>query len=93
VRTIDESLLDEAIQRLADELHPEGIWLFGSHAWGTPVSDITETPSAVWSLTGKAGLPAGLGQGLEEILPVTVIQKNILTAISPTQAVISNVSA
>jgi predicted nucleotidyltransferase len=36
VRTIDQTLLDEVTNRLAKELHPEGIWLFGSHAWGTP---------------------------------------------------------
>jgi uncharacterized protein len=32
----------EAVKRLADALHPEKIYLFGSHAWGvpTPESDI-----------------------------------------------------
>lgn len=32
-----QNLLDEIANRLANEFHPEGIWLFGSHAWGTPV--------------------------------------------------------
>jgi len=36
VKTVDEKLLDEITSRLAHELHPEGIWLFGSYAWGTP---------------------------------------------------------
>jgi uncharacterized protein len=36
VKTISQSLLEEVTQRLANELHPEAIWLFGSHAWGTP---------------------------------------------------------
>lgn len=36
VKTIDQSLLGEVANLLAKELHPEGIWLFGSHAWGTP---------------------------------------------------------
>lgn len=36
VKTIDQNLLAEVTQRLANELHPESIWLFGSHAWGTP---------------------------------------------------------
>lgn len=36
MRTVDQSLLDEVASRLAQELHPESIWLFGSHAWGTP---------------------------------------------------------
>ena len=36
VKTIDQGLLDEVAQRLANEFQPESIWLFGSHAWGTP---------------------------------------------------------
>lgn len=35
VNPIHEDLLEEVISRLANELRPEGIWLFGSHAWGT----------------------------------------------------------
>jgi len=36
VKTNNQNLLEEVANRLAKELHPEGIWLFGSHAWGTP---------------------------------------------------------
>jgi predicted nucleotidyltransferase len=36
VKAINQELLDEVTQRLTEELHPEGIWLFGSHAWGMP---------------------------------------------------------
>jgi len=36
LKTNDQDLLDEVTQRLANEFQPEGIWLFGSHAWGTP---------------------------------------------------------
>jgi len=36
VKAIDQSLLDEVATRLTKELQPESIWLFGSHAWGTP---------------------------------------------------------
>ena len=32
-------LLQEIVQRLVDEFHPERIILFGSHAWGTPSED------------------------------------------------------
>lgn len=35
VKAVDPSLLDEIARRLALELRPESIWLFGSHAWGT----------------------------------------------------------
>jgi predicted nucleotidyltransferase len=28
--------LDEAARRLVDELAAEDVWLFGSHAWGSP---------------------------------------------------------
>jgi uncharacterized protein len=33
---ITQELLNEITQRLSRELQPEDIWLFGSHAWGTP---------------------------------------------------------
>ena len=36
MKTIDQKLLDEVTNRLANELHSECIWPFGSHAWGTP---------------------------------------------------------
>ena len=36
MNTISQELLGEATRRLADEFHPEEIWLFGSHAWGVP---------------------------------------------------------
>jgi uncharacterized protein len=36
VTTISQDLLDEVTSRLARELQPEGIWLFGSYVWGTP---------------------------------------------------------
>ena len=36
MKTVSPELLDEVTRRLSQELQPEGIWLFGSHAWGTP---------------------------------------------------------
>lgn len=39
VKTLDEELLRTATQRLVAEFQPEQIWLFGSHAWGTPTDD------------------------------------------------------
>lgn len=36
MKTLPPNLLDEITRRLVDELHPEQIILFGSHAWGTP---------------------------------------------------------
>ena len=36
VKTVDDKLLHEVTNRLANKLHPEGIWLFGSHAWAAP---------------------------------------------------------
>jgi len=36
VKTISRDLLQTATQRLVAEFQPEQIWLFGSHAWGTP---------------------------------------------------------
>jgi len=39
VKTIQPGLLDEAVERLKKEFQPEEIYLFGSHAWGTPHED------------------------------------------------------
>lgn len=36
MKKISTNLRNEMIQRLVDEFHPETIYLFGSHAWGTP---------------------------------------------------------
>lgn len=34
-----EHLLESVVNRLKDEFQPEEIYLFGSHAWGTPRED------------------------------------------------------
>jgi predicted nucleotidyltransferase len=39
VKALDDALLQTATQRLVTEFQPEQIWLFGSHAWGTPNED------------------------------------------------------
>ncbi len=39
MKAISAELLGEATRRLVQEFHPEEIWLFGSHAWGTPDED------------------------------------------------------
>jgi predicted nucleotidyltransferase len=39
VKTIQPDLLNETIERLKTEFQPEEIYLFGSHAWGTPDED------------------------------------------------------
>ena len=39
MKTLDKSLLERATQKLVAEFQPEQIWLFGSHAWGTPDDD------------------------------------------------------
>jgi len=39
VKTIQPGLLEEAVERLKKEFQPEEIYLFGSHAWGTPNED------------------------------------------------------
>jgi uncharacterized protein len=39
VNTIQPALLENAVERLKTEFQPEQIWLFGSHAWGTPTED------------------------------------------------------
>ena len=39
MKMLDANLLQTATQRLVAEFQPEQIWLFGSHAWGTPGED------------------------------------------------------
>lgn len=36
MKTIPQGLLDQAIDRLKTEFQPDEIFLYGSHAWGTP---------------------------------------------------------
>ena len=39
MKTLADSLLQTATQRLVAEFEPEQIWLYGSHAWGNPHDD------------------------------------------------------
>ena len=39
VKGLSQDLLDRATARLVAEFHPDEVWLFGSHAWGTPRED------------------------------------------------------
>ena len=39
MKTLDDTLLQTATQRLVAEFQPEQIWLYGSHAWGSPHDD------------------------------------------------------
>jgi uncharacterized protein len=36
MKTIPQGLLDKAVDRLKAEFQPDEIFLYGSHAWGTP---------------------------------------------------------
>ncbi len=39
MKIIPQGLLETAVERLKAEFQPEEIYLFGSHAWGTPTED------------------------------------------------------
>jgi len=39
MKNIPQGLLETAVERLKAEFQPEEIYLFGSHAWGTPTDD------------------------------------------------------
>ena len=39
MKTLNENLLQTVTQRLVAEFQPEQVWLYGSHAWGTPHAD------------------------------------------------------
>ncbi len=36
---LSHGVLDEVTRRLVAEFNPRQIWLFGSHAWGSPTED------------------------------------------------------
>lgn len=39
MKTLDAKLLLAVTERLVAEFQPEEVWLYGSHAWGTPHDD------------------------------------------------------
>ncbi len=39
MKNLDPQLLNEVVRRIADTIRPEKIWLYGSHAYGTPHVD------------------------------------------------------
>ncbi|MBI5350597.1 MAG: nucleotidyltransferase domain-containing protein, partial [Chloroflexi bacterium] len=39
MKTLDPKLLDEVVKRITEAIHPEKIYLYGSHAYGTPHQD------------------------------------------------------
>ena len=39
VKEIPQGFLEKAVERLKANFQPEEIYLFGSHAWGTPTED------------------------------------------------------
>ena len=39
MKTIDQDLLDESVQKIVAALDPEAIYLYGSHAYGQPHQD------------------------------------------------------
>jgi predicted nucleotidyltransferase len=77
VKTIPETLLQEIVRRLARGLKPKRIFLFGSHAYGTPAEDsdidlLVEVPHSSEPRHRRAsvayGLLAGLGAATEIIV-------------------------
>ena len=39
MKTVDPALLEKAVRRIVAVLHPEAIYLYGSHAYGEPHED------------------------------------------------------
>jgi len=39
VKTLDPTLLEEAVRRIVAALHPQTVYLYGSHAYGQPRED------------------------------------------------------
>ena len=61
MKTLDADLLQTATQRLVTEFQPEQIWLFGSHAWGTPTedSDVDLMVVSARAMSGPSGVRSG----------------------------------
>ena len=61
MKELTPSLLGEIVQRLVNELHPAGVYLFGSHAGGSPRADsdvdllvvVEETETQLSELTAR----------------------------------------
>jgi predicted nucleotidyltransferase len=56
VTTIPQTLLDKVIERLKAEFQPEQIYLFGSHAWGTPHEDSDVDLMVIVSQSGERAI-------------------------------------
>ena len=68
MKTIPQDLLDQAIDRLKTEFQPDEIFLYGSHAWGTP-HDNSDVDLLV-DVTGATTpwFPGSLTADLEQLL-------------------------
>ena len=64
------TLLEEMTRRLVAEFQPEEIYLFGSHAWGTPSADSDLDLFVV--------VPASRGQRAQVALMELAVAKDVL---------------
>lgn len=76
MKTLTRDLLDEITRRLVEELQPEQIILFGSHAWGTPSED--SDIDLVLVMPDAAGKRSELGLRARAALWDLGISKDIL---------------
>jgi predicted nucleotidyltransferase len=56
VKTIPAGLLETVVERLKAEFQPEQIFLFGSHAWGTPHEDSDVDLMVIVRESGERGI-------------------------------------
>ena len=56
VKTIPAGLLEQVVERLTTEFQPEQIFLFGSHAWGTPHEDSDVDLMVIVSQSGERAI-------------------------------------
>ena len=56
MKTIPAGLLETVVERLKAEFQPEQIFLFGSHAWGTPHEDSDVDLMVIVRESGERGI-------------------------------------
>jgi len=88
MKELPEGILDQIVARLVEALHPERIYLFGSHAYGRPHPDsdldllvvVPDDPTDRWELAirGRASL-----RGLRVPVDVVVFHRSEMDKWAP----------
>jgi uncharacterized protein len=76
VSVVNDNIISEAANRLATEFKPVQIWVFGSHAWGTP--DIGSDLDLLVVVNDSVEKPAQRAQRAHRCLKGLGVAKDVL---------------